>query len=378
MTSDAATLNPLETLGANVGFFSVCRILMITPLLLGTWADLYSLTEQQIGALASLELAGLGVASLSAGLWVDRVNPRVVYMIGLPLIAAGDALTFYLGSTEALFALRGTLGLMAGVIAALGTAMLARAGSPTRTYGYNIAAQFGYGFLTFLLIPPMMVASASPVPLVVVFSLTTLVAAPFALWVSNERLTKPKRTVSPQRIPLAALGILGATVVFFLVQLGVWAFVERMGAALGHDPVPIGQVLSATGLAGGVCALLVARLERLVGLAAVLVIACLLELSGFALLHNAGTFAFYAVALIIFSMGWAMVPPLAFGLLAAKTTSSAITALLPAAQTAGMAIGPALMAMLIRPGDFSLMINTSFALILLFLIIMLPLCRRTT
>jgi hypothetical protein len=64
--------------------------------------------------------------------------------------------------------------------------------------------------------------------------------------------------------------------------------------------------------------------------------------------------------------------------LAAKTTSSAITALLPAAQTAGMAIGPALMAMLIRPGDFSLMINTSFALIFLFLIIMLPLCRHTT
>jgi len=161
MTSDAATLNPRETLGANVGFFSVCRILMITPLLLGTWADLYSLTEQQIGALASLELAGLGVASLSAGLWIDRVNPRVVYMIGLPLIAAGDALTFYLGSTEALFALRGTLGLIAGVIAALGTAMLARAASPTRTYGYNIAAQFGYGFLTFLLIPPMMVASGT-------------------------------------------------------------------------------------------------------------------------------------------------------------------------------------------------------------------------
>ena len=376
MTRATPPSNPRETLGANIGFFSVCRILMITPLLLGTWADLYGLSERQIGALASVELACIGLASLTAGLWINRANPRTVYLVGLPLIAAGDALTFYLDSTAALFVLRGILGLLAGAIAAMGTALLAHAANPARVYGYNVAGQFGYGFIAFLSIPPLMVASNSIVPLVVVLSLTTLAAAPFALWVSQERLAKPTRSVSPQRIPLAPLSILGATLVFFVVQLGVWAFVERMGVTLGHDRVAIGQVLAATGLAGGVCALLIGRLERLFGLAVLLSTACVFELGGLALLHHADAFVFYGVGLVVFSMGWAMVPPLAFGLLASRTSSSALTALLPAAQTAGMALGPAAMAMLIRPGDFSLMINTSLALIFLFLIIMLPLSRR--
>lgn len=375
MTSDAAILNPRQTVAVNVGFFSVCRILMITPLLLGTWGDLYGLSERELGALASLELAGLGVASLSAGLWINRVNPRWVYLICLSTIAAGDALSFYLGSTEALFVLRGMLGLLAGAVAALGTALLARTENPARVYGYNIAAQFGYAFFTFLLIPPMMV-TVGILPLVVLFSMTTLIAVPLALWAPTERLTKATRLSSPQRIPLVPLSILGATFVFFLVQLGVWAFVGRMGVALGHDIVAIGQILAFGGLAGGICALGIGVLERIFGLAALMSIAGLLQLGGFAALHVADGFLYFAVGIIVFNMGWALVPPLTFGLLARKTSNSAITALLPAAQTAGMAAGPALMATLIRPGDFSLMLNASFALILVFLVIMLPLCRR--
>lgn len=375
MATVATTLNSPQTWAANVPLFAVCRILMITPLLLGAWADLYGLSAREVGFLASLELACFGLASLTAGLWISRVNPRVFFLAALTLIGIGDAVSFYLGSPDVLYALRAVLGLLAGAVAAVATALLARASNPTAAFGYNVAAQFGYGFVFFLALPPLML-DGGVLPLAIVLSLTTLLAVPLAAQAPSARIAKPARSGGPRQVPLAPLSILAATVLFFIVQLGLWAFIERLGVAVGHASVSVGQVLAISSLAGAPCALFIGQFERLTGLTVALACAGALQLGGLLLLFDASAFYAYAIGITTFSMGWAMIPPLAFGLLARTTTDSAITAMLPAAQTAGMAIGPAAMALLIRPGDFSLMINVSLALIVLVLVILLPLTRQ--
>lgn len=324
--------------------------LVALPVWVGTLIAQYRFDPQQAGALATLFLAGVVLASVLLAPNFHRLAGRAVATLGFGLSTAG----FWVASTTQDFAtlalLHGVCGLATGAALSVTHGTIARSARPHRLFAI-VGIALGVFAVIFLgATPPIVAASGGPA-LFVVFG--SVMAA--ATLVSLLAFPSP-RTVAEQGAPAQAPAPLNRAVWFGIagiacmtvVQAMTFSFLERVASDRGFERQAINGVLIALGLVNLLPALLAALLEKRWSARSVLIAGPMLQASLAAILMNATSFPPYAAAASVFAAVMIFVHTFAFGLLAKLDPSGRALAATPAMLMAGSAVGPILGGTLVK------------------------------
>jgi predicted MFS family arabinose efflux permease len=317
------------------------------PVIVGVASDSLALGDDQVGLLASLELAGIGITATSGLLWIRRVRWRRAALLALLILAAGNLLSLQVGSANQLLALRFLVGLTGeGLLFTIAMTAIGDARQADRAYAFAIIGQIALGAIALWAFPLLAAAGGFAAVMGTKAGLA-LLGMPLLLWLPNggakpsEAATGPD-TVSraiPLWLPLTGLA---AMFIWFVGLGGIWAFIERIGVAIGIPQATVGTLLAA-GLAGGLlssglAAWLGDRYGRLwpplvaVGLHALM---CLVIAGGV----NTITFT---IVVLAFTFVWNLGLPYLLGLIANSDSSGKLVVLIVSAQAFGNTIGPLL------------------------------------
>lgn len=313
---------------------------IVEPLFLGAAADAMHLNEAALGWLAGAELLGAALGSFAAVYWVSRWPWRRVAATALLVIAAGNLISTQANSLQDLMVLRFLTGLAGqGTAFALALAIVARSPNPDRLLGLAVAAQVTLAMVGLVLMPGAIAVwglAGVLLPLAAfALLLLPIVAAVPAGAGRNDAAPEPM----PAPPPAVALGLL-AQFAWYVGVGAVWAFVERMAAAAGIAPGPIGEALAlgmGLGLAGALAA---AALGGGRDRSLLFAVAMVLQAAALMMLDRPFGWWAFAVAITMFNVTWNFALPFLVGAIASADRSGRYTVLVVAAQGLGVAFGP--------------------------------------
>jgi predicted MFS family arabinose efflux permease len=234
---------------------------LITPAMLEGWAQL-NWSASRLGAVAAIELAGLGVGSLSGLYWQQRWRWRPVALASILAAIAGNAACVILKDFAGVCVLRGLVGVSGGLLTALYSAVLANSRSPGRIIAVTTFIQIGVE-------AAFMFSTASVFERLGTSGLFVLMAALFMALL-------PLLTLLPPRWPAAAAAdsrglegprgswraypLLLSFVPFIVVQTGVYTFLGEFGRVAANlsveatlHAIGISVVLSSLGSVAAYC-----------------------------------------------------------------------------------------------------------------------------
>ena len=157
----------------------------------------------------------------------------------------------------------------------------------------------------------------------------------------------------------------------------MWAFVERIGVDGGLESVIANRVLAvstfvAIGGALGASALAAKGIGRFMPVT----IALVMQMAMAWLLQGEMSFVEMAIKAAIFQSFWNLTGPFFMGAIAASDTSGKISVLIPAAQTSGFFIGPAVVVLFLDTMGLAAVNVVTIAFCLAALLIFIPLSAR--
>ncbi len=343
---------------------AAAMIFNILPFFVGRVAEAFGLSDAEAGWLATTYLAGFGVSSVSAPLWLQRLGrrtlARLLFLSAAGLLAAGTMTASYV----AVFGVLLAVGLILGGLYTMSFLLAAEHPDATRALGVKLGGEVALGALLLALLPTLIYPA---------FSFSGILGALAIVLVSASTCTHflPKGTLEARNAPTdhgrstmpASAGLaLGALFLFTVGQASVWSFAERAGARAEFDAEAIGGVLSLAVLLGGVASFLAGALSDRLGKAMPLVAAASLYLVAMALFAFGGQFWFYAGAVNLFFFAWLFALPYLISAIADLDGGGRATALVTANLAFGSMLGPAAGGELLERGGFPLLhISASLA-----------------
>ena len=346
-------LVPVVGIGA-----AAAMIFNILPVFLGKAAESLALSDSATGWLAAAYLAGFGLSSVSASLWLHRfgrkVLARLLFLSAATLLAAVGAMQAIAAVTATLFA----AGLVLGGLYTLSFVLAGEHPNPTRALGVKLGGEVALGALLLFLIPivvypafgfsGMLVALA--VVLVAMLPCTRLVRASGPAPAAGSTADRGHSSIPPP-----AVFALAALFLFTVGQAAVWSFVERAGVRADYDPAAVGVVLSVAVLLGGAASFLAGALSDRFGKTVPLLFAASLYLLAMSLFAFGTAFFVYASAVSLFFFAWLFALPYLISAIGVLDHSGRATSLVTACFAFGSMIGPALAGELLARGDFELL-----------------------
>ena len=314
----------------------------VLPLVNATWMAERNLSEDQVGLLASLIMAGFTIGILTAPFWVRRFAWRPLIILGLATMALAIAWSPHLIAPlnwPLLFILAG-MGIAliyAPVVTAVGDAS-----DPDRAYGIMYGSQMALAIILSFLFSVLIIPSGGIHGVMYAFAVVAIIAMMGSYWIPNatEPFVPPAGSGgSPASmiIPLSLFGI----VLLFLAGVGLWGFLDPLSHDRGLETgassflVPLSLVAS---LLGSVAATITgSRWGREIPIA----VAGALMVGGTMLMGVKASSAF-VLGLCLMSFGWLYGVAYATALLAVADVSGRFVSLTPAATGLGGVMGPAL------------------------------------
>ena len=244
---DAATILTAAIAASAIGalFYNVL------PLYLGTAQDSRGLDNRSIGLLTSAFFLGYNLVTASAFFWIRRISWRLIVAIAVPV----GGLAMYAGTLINGYAiLLLSIAIAGGAFAAIygvGTTILSDSSNPARWYGIKMAAEALTGAILLFVLPGFAIERWGFNGMVMGIIVAMLAMSPFLLWTPQHgtKFEKVSKTTAA-RIAVAQSPYIWAALValllFFSGASAVWAFLERIGANGGYDPVAVGILLSVT------------------------------------------------------------------------------------------------------------------------------------
>ena len=349
-------------LTAGIGTGSVALLMLgLQPLILGALADENRLDASGIGSAATLEMLTLG---LTTGLLASLAPPRHLRPVNTAAalaLAACNGLGMTAHGTWFVMS-RGGAGLAAGVMVWVTVSTLTRALRPDRMAGI---------FLTVQTLAQAGLASLLPLTLMARYGANGGLAALGALaavsvlaspWLPAGLVELPRSEAGSGRLPARAL--LGLALVFFQMAgiVGLWVFVEQLGAGL-RISARVAQLAVAASLGAQVTGSAAATLSsnRLPAMA-VLLAACLANIAVIRVLGHSIDSGTYLGAILLFGFLWMFCMPFQTRLLIDLDPSRRAALLLAAVQLLGSAAGPAFTSMFAKPASLAGVLNADAAL----------------
>jgi predicted MFS family arabinose efflux permease len=327
--------------------------LVALPVWVGALISHYRFDPQQAGALATLFLVGVVVASVLLAPLLPRLSARAVAAIGFAVSALGFAWASTRLDFATLAVLHAVCGLGTGAALSVTHGTIARSARPHRLFAVvNIA--LGVFAVVFLGATPQIMAALGGQALFIVFGAVMALAAAVSLlaFPTSSTLAAPGAPAERAQgaAPLPAIvwfGIVGISCMT-VVQAMTFSFLERVGSEHGFERQAINGVLIAAGLVSLLPAGLAALLEKRLSARNVMLAGPLLQAALCALIMTSTTFMPYAAAAAVFPAVMIFAHTFAFGLIARLEPSGRALAATPAMLMTGSAIGPILGGTLVK------------------------------
>jgi predicted MFS family arabinose efflux permease len=352
--------------------------LMTQPMVVGIYKDLLGFSLEQGGLVIVAEIAGGALASILAMFWITRVNWRVAVVCSLVCVIVGNLITTTLTDPTAITALRFAVGFLGqGTAFALGISMISSTSNPDKNFGFVIAAQVAFGVVALFTLRPLVEQYQSIggmyIPLAVLAALTLLLVKFMPTGSVHQEMAggQPKKSLA---LPFTAL----FAMLIWCCGLGaMWAFIERIGVAGGLESVLALRSLgisSAVAIVGALAASAIAAkgINRFMPVT----IALLMQMLMAWLLQGEMSWVEMAIKASIFQVFWNMTGPFFMGAIAASDTGGRVSVLIPAAQTSGFFIGPAVVGIFLESAGLAAVNYITIAFCAVSLLIFIPLAAR--
>ncbi|WP_455210035.1 MFS transporter [Kaarinaea lacus] len=347
----------------------------LLPLYIGALVDELGFDTDKVGWLASVELLGYAVASMSAFFWMRRASWRqMVVMASLAMLIA-NSLCMLWQSFATLLLLRFICGVTAGVLLAIAYSLLSDTNNPDRNFGFAISAQVSLGMIVILVLT-WFISSISVTDFFLVFIFLALSVLPVVKKLPNEAV--PHKTgLFPGRIfSLQAITILIAVGVFTLGQSAVWAFVERIGIAAELPQDFVGFTLALTlgiSISGSLAAAWMAdRWGHIVPF----VLFIIVQGTALWLFTHPATKLLYFNASGLYQFIWSFVVPYFMAVLVSVDKSGRYTSLLVVAMAMGALFGPVLAGNYVVNDNYSGVLAIGAICTVLSVLLVAPYLRR--
>ncbi|QCY09458.1 MFS transporter [Pseudomonas sp. MPC6] len=353
-------------------------VFLMMPMFVGALAS-NGFDDGQLGNLASMDLAGMAVASVAALFWIKRLNWRLAGLMSMAALIIGNLLCLNVTDYGSLMLLRFVTGLGGGCAAVLTYSVIANTTRPDRYMGLFVAIQVLAQAIAFFAAPSMQ-AHWGVNSFYYLFSSLALLAMGLVKWFPStghaEDLHRGEAAGLPVSAKLAVFSILIAMALFFIGQGAIWAYGERIAATGGLDAQTIGNLLALTSLASLLGAVLSVWMDVRFGRFWPILIAIAVQLVALGLFHGEMSAIVFAVIFSIFAFSWNFGIAYQVGALISCDTEGRYTALIPAFQGAGLALGPALAGAFITGGSYFSVNLISAAALGGYLLFILPFSRR--
>ena len=331
------------------------------PILLGSMVDSLGFNAGQIGMLGAVCFAGYLLGTVVAVALIDRMNWR-----GLTLgCALGAAAAYWMSSwlpAAAQLPVWALIGFFAALMTCLGMRIMGQMANKERALGMRLGIELAVVAAVLFALPPLVIAHFH-------YAGAALMLAVMILLLSCSALALPRREdfvgeggpahhgslLSRFSCPPAAYAALACCCLFGAGQIGVWAFLERLGHALALQPTELGVVFAVLKLLGGAAALALALVGDRLGVRLPHGVVLAVLGSGLLLLANAEGFLGYALGAWIWEVGFTWGCVYQTAAIARLDSSGRSIMLIPGAFALSSMAGPALAGQLVSGGYSALL-----------------------
>lgn len=324
------------------------------PVLLGSLADSYGLAPRTVGMIGSTCFAGYLAGTLGAPFWMNRLDWRVLSLVS----AAGTAAAFALAAVErqlpVIYVALALIGFFASTMMCLGVRVLSDVPDKVRAFGVRQGTELSVTAAVLFALPPLAIARWHFQGAAWALAAVVAVLAVSVVRVPRHPLVAPNRAAGPARaLPRASCFALATFFVFLVGNIGLWAFLERVGASLHIGPAREGLVFAVLKLLGGLAAFSTALAGERFGRQVPLVAATALIMLGLALLASATGFEPFAFGAWIWEFAFTCGCVLQIAEIAHTDATGRAVVLAPAAFALASMVGPGLAGRLFVDGNFA-------------------------
>lgn len=328
--------------------------------------------DQGAGYAASIEVWGITATTLVMTFFSHRFNWRKVITGSLLVVAVANAACIAVHSKEAFVALRFLAGAGAGSLISLSFTTVGLTENPDRNFGYLIMWVLLYGAVV-LYVMPAAYAWSGMTGALLFFAIFPLVALPFVKSFpdSGEAVATVEADAVNLPAALKSLALL-AMFAYFVAQGVAWAYLFLIGTAGGLSEQQVATGLTLSQVAGVAGALLPALIGGRFGRWRPLTVG--IVGGALCLLFLIGRFQYlpFVFWVCLYNFFWNMTHPYLLGSMASFDRRGRVVVLAVAAQMLGLAIGPAVGATVIAPGQYASVNYIAMAMFALSWLCILP------
>lgn len=328
--------------------------------------------DQGAGYAASIEVWGITATTLVMTFLSHRFNWRKVITGSLLLVAVANAACIGVHSKEVFVALRFVAGAGAGSLISLSFTTVGLTENPDRNFGYLIMWVLLYGAVVLYLMPAAYALSGMT-GVLLFFAVFPLTALPLVRMfptggAAAATVEADAVNLSPSLKSLALL----AMFTYFVAQGVAWAYLFLIGTAGGLTEQQVATGLTLSQVAGVAGALLPALVGNRHGRWRPLTIG--IVGGAVCLLFLIGRFQYlpFIFWVCVYNFFWNMTHPYLLGSMASFDRRGRVVVLAVAAQMLGLAVGPALGASVIAPGQYASVNYIAIAMFALSWVCILP------
>jgi MFS family permease len=330
----------------------------IMPLVLGGAAESRGLLENQLGFAAAAFMGGLALINFAGFAWLRRYDWRLLVLGGNVLATLAFIAPIFYFSATAWILCNLLAGAATGISYGVSIACLGDTREPERNFALAYAAQT---FLSAGLIFMLPRFAVSYDLFVVGQGITAaLMAGSIALI-----LILPKRGAKtgvvihehtagrpsvPRAVVIIALLVLMLNV---MAEGAIWAFMERIAVSGGLTTSFAATAMAFSFFASGIGSIAAAMMGRRFGSVRPFIVAVVLSISSVWVLWVGGTEKIYFAGVMLFALAWNLGSPYRMALATRSDSSGRYSTFVPAMQTLGAALGPAIAGLLIVKGSFT-------------------------
>ena len=345
---DRYDLNSLKGLFALLLIHTIGpQTIIILPALVQGFVEQLGLTEQEAGFLASTETWGMFIATFAMMALISRVNWRLLIRISLVAMIGANVLSILTENPALLYVLRFAAGLGAGAIVAVSYAMIGLTLRKNRNFGWALFFVLLYGAVVFPVLP-IIYSRFGIGGAFTFFAAFAVCGLPFVKGLPSRGRTGIEAEEDAIDLSVTLKGMaIAAMLLYFIGQIGVWSYFYRFGIRYGMTEQAVGSALSISQFFGLAGAFSVVLFSRLVRKDIILFLGIGLSAGSVGLLFGAHAFIAFVLISGAYQFLWNMTHPYLLGALASFDPSGRIVVYGTAMQFLGIAVGPAIAAVLV-------------------------------
>ena len=244
----------------------------VLPVMLGSLADSFKLDAQTTGMIGSVCFAGYLVGTLGAPFWMNRVNWRILTVVSAIGTAASFAASSQIDTLEWLVAVWALNGFFASTMTCLGMRILSDLPDKVRAFGTRQGVELSVTAAVLFALPPLIISQYKYPGAALSLAAVVAILGLSAFWVPTGAQSNQDAAAAAQDapasgayLPMVAWQSLALFFVFLVGNIGLWAFLERIGSSLQIAPAEMGIVFAVLKLLGGVAAFFTAAVGDRVG-----------------------------------------------------------------------------------------------------------------